>query len=370
MNIKTAYSMKGSPQEAADEIRETYGDFDAKAVIYFASSNFDPVLLSRRMQENFSKIPVFGCTTSGEIVSGRMLDNSVVAMAFNSRVVDEVHPEILTGLKADPKGAVDRAFQSFEKRFGIPMAAMDHKIYVGLVLIDGLSGAEEKILDRIGDLTNVQFIGGSAGDDLKFKQTHVFADGKALTNAAVIVLMKMAAEFDFIKTQSFSVLDRCFTATKVNEANREVVEFNHRPAVEVYAEALGTSADKAADFFMSNPLGLMMGDEPYVRSPQQIQGKSLIFYCNIVEGMDLCLLKSEDIVKGTKADLDKKLKEIGSISGILNFNCILRTLELKQKKTTDAYGQLFSEIPTVGFSTYGEAFVGHINQTATMLAIK
>ena len=180
----------------------------------------------------------------------------------------------------------------------------------------------------------------------------------------------MAVEFDFIKTQSFTVLDKCFTATKVNEASREVVEFNHRPAVEVYAEALETTADKAADFFMSNPVGLMMGQEPYVRSPQRIQGKSLIFYCNIVEGMDLCLLKSEDIVKGTKTDIEKKLKEMGSISGILNFNCILRTLELKQKKMTDAYGRLFSEIPTVGFSTYGEAFVGHINQTATMLVIK
>jgi hypothetical protein len=370
MNIKTAYSRKESPQEAAEEIRVAYGAFDAKALVYFASSNFDPASLSRRMQDSFPKIPVFGCTTSGEIVSGQMLDNSVVSMAFNSRVVEELQVEILTGLQEDPKGAVDRAFHSFEKRFGVPMADMDHKKYVGLVLIDGLSGAEEKVMERIGDLTNIHFVGGSAGDDLKFKQTHVFADGKALSNAAVVVLMKMAAEFDFIKTQSFSVLDRCLTATKVNEANREVIEFNHRPALDVYAEALGTSVDKAADFFMSNPLGLMMDKEPYVRSPQRIQGKSLIFYCNIVEGMDLCLLQSEDIIQGTKADLEKKLKEMGSISGILNFNCILRTLELKQKKLTDEYGRLFSGIPTIGFSTYGEAFFGHINQTATMLAIK
>jgi hypothetical protein len=33
------------------------------------------------------------------------------------------------------------------------------------------------------------------------------------------------------------------------------------------------------------------------------------------------------------------------------------------------YGALFSPIPTVGLSTYGEQFKGHINQTATMILI-
>ena len=58
------------------------------------------------------------------------------------------------------------------------------------------------------------------------------------------------------------------------------------------------------------------------------------------------------------------------VSGMLNFHCILRTLELKSKHQTEAYGRLFSDIPTIGFSTYGEAYLGHINQTSTMLLFK
>lgn len=46
---------------------------------------------------------------------------------------------------------------------------------------------------------------------------------------------------------------------------------------------------------------------------------------------------------------------------------ILRTLELMARNETANYGKLFSK-PTVGFSTYGEADVGHINRTATMVA--
>lgn len=37
---------------------------------------------------------------------------------------------------------------------------------------------------------------------------------------------------------------------------------------------------------------------------------------------------------------------------------------------TEAYGKIFSDIPTVGVSTYGEEFIGHTNQTATMLVFE
>ena len=60
---------------------------------------------------------------------------------------------------------------------------------------------------------------------------------------------------------------------------------------------------------------------------------------------------------------------MGSISALINFHCILRTLELEQKGLMAEYGKIFS-IPTIGFSTYGEEYIGHINQTSTMLAFE
>jgi hypothetical protein len=83
--------------------------------------------------------------------------------------------------------------------------------------------------------------------------------------------------------------------------------------------------------------------------------------------MTLTLLESADIVADTKAVVEEKLAEMGKISGIINFHFILRTLELERKNCTDDYARIFSNIPTIGFSTYGEAFLGHVNQTSTML---
>ncbi len=370
MNIKTSYSIDKNLDNAVKEISSGLNDINPEAVLYFASSNIDPADLSSKMQEAFDSTTVFGCTTSGEITSGKMLDNSVVAMGLNSKAVEDIKIEVLENISEDSNTAVEKALKSFENHYGASMHDLDPKKYVGVILIDGLSVAEEKIMDRIGDLTNVPFIGGSAGDDLKFKQTHIFANGKTYSNAALLALIKVGVPFDIIKTQSFKPLDKILTATKVNEAKREVIEFNNRPAVEEYASVLGITADKVSDYFMTNPVGLMIGDDPYVRSPQHVEGTSMIFYCNILEGMELTLLQSENIIDETKKDLADKEKEFGKFSGIINFNCILRTLELKAKQQTDAYGELFSDIPTVGFSTYGEEFVGHINQTATILVFK
>jgi len=44
--------------------------------------------------------------------------------------------------------------------------------------------------------------------------------------------------------------------------------------------------------------------------------------------------------------------------------------ELQSTEQSCAYGELFTDVPTVGFSTYGEEYLGHINQTATMLLLR
>lgn len=366
MNIVSAYSSNESVDLAVQELQRQFKDLDAKLVMYYASSAFAPEAISGKMQEAFPAATVFGCSTSGEIACGKMLKNSLVAMAFDGQALKDVRVEVIEDLGKDARAT----FGSFERYFNKPMAEMDPQQYLGILLIDGLSGKEEAVIDRIGDLTNVTFIGGSAGDDLKFAATHVYANGKSYGNAALLAVLEPAKEFSFIKTQSFNILPQKLVVTKANEAAREVLEFNGKPAVQAYAEALGIPVEEAAGRFMHNPVGLVIDGEPFVRSPQQIKGGSMIFYCGVVEGMELSVLESTNIIEDTRKALDEVKAQLGTVSGIVNFNCILRTLELEQKHQSAGYGALFADIPTVGFSTYGEQYIGHINQTATMLVFK
>jgi hypothetical protein len=367
MVAQTAYSAKENLDQSVEEIQKQFGATTPCTILFFAFSKYDVEQIGKRLQQAYAKAKVFGCSTSGEIVTGKMLKNSVVAMAFDKDSIADIDVAVVEHVKKENN--VKAALTQFEKYYKQKLGSLSIDEYVGIVLIDGLSGAEEKIMDTLGNLTDFIFIGGSAGDDLKFKATHVFANGKAYSDAAVLALLKPTKGYEILKTQSFKVLGSKLVADKVNEANREVISFNQMPAVEAYAKATKTTPQTAASNFMKNPVGLVINNEPFVRSPQQIKGSSMVFYCNIKEGSELSLLESTDIV----ADTDKALTEIlneCSASAVINFNCILRTLELEQKKQTEAYGKIFNKTPTVGFSTYGEEYLGHINQTATMLIIK
>jgi len=366
MKVKTVYSTRDSVEGAVGDLRVQLRGFDAKVIIFFASSQFD-TSIAGKMQQAFQDATVFGCTTAGELVSGKMLKGSIVAMAIGSEAVGDVRVAVLEDIRSGV--CVRRAFKTFEEHFKVPVSQMSPEKYVGLVLIDGMSGMEEEVMSQIGAQTDLPFVGGSAGDDLHFKETYIYSGGKSYPNAAMLALFRMKCGFDVLKTQSFKVLDKRMIVTKADEARREVVEFDGRSAATAYAEALGVPVMDASKRFMHNPVGITIDDDPYVRSPQRFDGQSMVFYCNILEGTDVSLLESTDIIEDMKTALTKA-KQTGPISGIINFHCILRTIELEQKGQTETYGKLFENIPTIGFSTYGEQYVSHINQTSTMLLIR
>lgn len=365
MGIKIASSTKETVDDAVNDIRTQVGETDVNTVVFFASPALAPQAIGAKMQEAFPEATVFGCSTAGEIISGRMLRGAIVAMAFIGDAIEDLKLEVIERLSE--RIDVNRAFRSFERHFGCIGNELDPEKHVGIILVDGLSGAEEKLMDRIGDLTNVTFVGGSAGDDLKFETTWVYANGRSYTDAAVVALLRPGVPFTFIKTQSFRDLGKKLVVTEADEDRRQVIRFNGKPAATAYAEALGSSVTEAPERFMHNPVGLLIDGEPFVRSPRQINGERLAFYCSVTKGMELSLLESTDIIVDTAGALAEARNVLGEISGIINFNCILRTLELRQKQQTEQYGRLFAQVPTIGFSTYGEQYIGHINQTATML---
>ncbi len=367
-NIEIFHTSNKNVIEAVSQIRFSLMPVNPKLVIYFASSEYDQRWLAAEMRYAFQEARVIGCSTAGELISGKMLEGNIVAMGLGSQIMEKISVQIVenlsTGINLTP------ALLGFEQDLGRPISSLDLDSYAGIVLVDGVTGNEEKLMEKLGAASDLIFVGASAGDDLKFENTYIHADGFAYTDAAVLCVIKPDTDFRFIKTQSFKALDTVLTATKVDEQKREILEFNGRPAAEEYARVLDIDIEEAPDYFITNPVGLMIDGEPFVRSPQRIVGSKMKFYCSVKKGMELHLLESENIIEDTKQAIAKAEKSLGSISGIINFNCILRTLELKAKGLETEYAGIFADFPTIGFSTYGEEFLGHVNQTATMLIFK
>ncbi|MZP28898.1 hypothetical protein GTO91_04135 [Heliobacterium undosum] len=367
-HIVSTYTLKSSIADAVSEIRGaiTPDMPSPKLLIFFASSNHDMASIAKEMERAFPSAIVIGCTTAGELASGKVLANSIVAGAFDDVAVQDAHLSVIENLSAGVD--LTPVFASAEAHFQAPLLELDFKQYVGIILVDGLSKAEESLMDALLGHTSFSIVGGSAGDDGKFESTLIAANGKVYHNAAVLLILKSGLPFEIVKTQSFRITEHVLTANKVDEANRTVLEFNGKPAAIAYREALGIPGSATLEErFMKNPVGIVFDNEPFVRSPQKLNGDAMVFYCNIQEGTVLHILESQDIIADTTQTLKDAQAQLGAIQGMIQFNCILRTLELTQKGLADRYGQLFSPAPLVGFTTYGEQLFGHINQTATML---
>jgi hypothetical protein len=365
MALVTVHSTQNDPMKAAHELRDGLRGLSPRFFLFFASSAYSPDALGAALRETFGAVPSIGCTTAGEIVSGKMLKGSIVMLAMDA---DELGAVSVASID-DPhdRSRTTAAVDRLTSAIGVPAGDLDPSAYLGLVLEDGLSIAEEKIMEALGSATNVPFIGGSAGDDGKFQATHVFVNSEPRTGGAALALLQPKRPFHLLKTQSFDILDQKLVVTSVDEATRTVKEFNGKPAAEEYARAIGVPVAELTTRFQSNPVGLVLGGEPFVRSPQQLKGTDVVFYCQVKQGVPLQLLQARNIVEDTQRDFSAKLREIGRCRAVINFHCILRTLELEQKNQCDAYGKIFADVPTIGFSTYGESYIGHINQTSTMV---
>lgn len=367
--IKSITTKKSGTNDAVADIKSQLGGMDVKMLIYFASAaNFKPDEISAAMHGAFPGATVFGCMSHAELHVGSTSFNSVTAMAFDGETITGVKVEIIENISNEIK--VKPAFASFEKYFGIPMSEADYKEYGGIVLIDSYSRKEEEVMDKIGTQSDIVFIGGSVSDNLKYGPTYIYANGKSYVDAALLAVFKTKKGIDFIKTQSFDVTDKKLVITKADVDRRAVLEFDGVPAVTRYAQLLGVDPSKIEQEFFANPVGLIIDYDIYPRSCQRVDGDAIIFYCSMLEGMDLMLLKARDIVPDTRAAIEAKKKELGHIEGLVEFRCILRMLQLSNEGKLESYAEIFKDIESIGFATYGEQYYGHINQTSTMLVFK
>ncbi|MCL2500143.1 MAG: FIST C-terminal domain-containing protein [Defluviitaleaceae bacterium] len=369
MSIRTCSSINATAAGAVAEIKEKLIGFDIKMAVFFASwEKYDPCEISAGMHSAFPHAVVYGGSSHAEIHNGRTLVGSLTVMAFDTETIADAKVEVLENISGGINP--DAAFASFDAYFATPMSTADYQKYGGIILIDGLSIMEERVMNEIGNHTNIMFTGGSASDALKFEKTYIYANGKAYADAALLAVFKTVRGIDYIKTQSVDILDTVLTATKVDAEKRTVIEFDGQPAAVRYAEALGVARSELEPHLFFNPVGLVIDNDVYVRSCYKNDGDALVFFCTIYEDTQVNLLKIKDIIPDTKKAVAEKRAELGEIAGIIDFKCVLRSLQLANENKTDAYAEIFEGIPSIGFSTYGEQLLGHINQTSTMIVFK
>ena len=243
---------------------------------------------------------------------------------------------------------------------------------LALTFIDGLSASESFLMEAVyrDDRFPCLFVGGSAGGKLDFKNTYVFDGAATVENSAVIAFLRMAKDkrFGVFKTHNFTTLPVSYLVCKSDMARRTVSQvaesnqFEPSNFVDVLTRHFGCQRAALPDKLKDYAFGIEIEGEIFVRAVSNIdidKGK-IGFYCDIAPGDRLHLLRAENFVQKTGADfatfLDNKPAPVGAI---LN-DCICRRLcnpsSLPQLAT-------FAQVPSAGFSTFGELLGININQT-------
>jgi hypothetical protein len=363
MTTRQARTVSADPRTAVREIAEQLGP-EPGAVVFYCSPDYDLDDLGAQLAQAF-KCPVVGCTSAGHIGSQGFVRGGMIALGFDADYAT-LTPHLIHPLTS----CMERSLEIAE---AVRHCAHAGGSRFGLLLIDGLSKAEERVASALHQaLGNVHLIGGSAADDLTFRRTCVYHSGRFHSDAAVYCHVETRKPVSFVKFQHFVGGDRKMVVTEADPVQRIIKEIDGLPAVEGYAEAIDANvADLDPAAFIQHPLVFKIGDQNFIRSIANIgPDGSLNCFCAVDTGMVLSVGRHLDALETMENAFAAVRSELRDPGVILGMDCILRRIEFEQNGTLDRVGAVLASNKVFGFSTYGEQYDAfHVNQTFTGVAI-
>ena len=356
---------KLAAQQAISKIKR-----EVNLSIVFSSSkyNYNEVVKGVRA---ITDAPLIGCSTAGEFTEEKVEKESVAVATISSDSC-KFFLGMNGGLRKDPLGCI----QDIDAHIFIPEEDMrNFPNRSVLILGDGLAGRGEELATSAGMTFNTKIIGGTAGDDLKMKETYVFMNDDVRNDAVSACEILSKTPIVFGVKHGHTPISPLLKITKASED--VVYEVDNKPAWEVWKEHCGEDAKKTLGLDVNEiksptdigkvltayELGIQAGSEYIIRWPgsslNATKDGSLNFATTISEGTRIRVMRStkENQIKSAKEAAKKAISQIGkdNIAGALVFDCCVRDIILQDdfpkavKGINDVLG-----VPLIGFETYGE----------------
>lgn len=368
MDFLAKFTVKEDLDQAIVDLKTQFAGFPVKHLLFFASPRHNSSRLAALMAEAFPGATTFGCTSFEEYCACRLHSGSISALAFGPGALEEFAVVAAENIDDNP-GAMGAALDKLETALGRGLSSLEADRYFGMILFDGnpVNNIVEFIASS-GDRSDITFIGGCASDFFTFSDTALYLDGQRHRRAALLAIIKPKGKFALLKTQNAVPTSKTFIVTRFDDNRRVLTALDNRPAVEVYAEALGlTPGELTPTILGGNPLGIVVDGEPFIRAIDSfVPGGGIKLIYPLQEGLPVSVFRSTDLLETTTEALAEKRRELGDFRAVVDFDCALRSLVLKRTRQVNEYGDLFKGAEMIGFSTYGEAFIGFSTQASVM----
>lgn len=363
-------SVPADHPDAAAVLARQLGEGPFSRILLFLSPATEIDHLMQGLSAFFDPRILIGCTTAGEITQQGYSEGEIVALGLMGSHFQTdclVIPDLAV---IDGQGLIG---EMIRRRAVMADRTPRWGSEFAFLMVDGLSLREDALTTAIAPgLGNLPLFGGSAGDGIRFQATRIIWQGKALSNAAVLMLVRTRCRVQVFRVDHLVPTDVRMVVTEAEPSRRIVRQINAEPAAREYARLLGKDPAQLTTFtFAAHPVVVRLGGGHHVRAIQQVdENGDLIFFSAIDEGLVLTLAEPQDLAAHLERELSSLTTSGQAPAAILACDCILRRMEALEKQKTGAISEVMRKHRVVGFSTYGEQWNSmHVNHTMTGVAI-
>ena len=310
-----------------------------------------------KLDENFSDVIRFGCSSAGEIVGLEVHEKAITITAVEFELTKIIFEDIrLTDYK-NSTDCGEALCNKFEKEGLRHLMVLSDGVNInGACLVEGI---QNKLPNGIA------VTGGLAGDGVDFNKTFVYdKSGKPKMNFVTgLGFYGDSLDIGYGSNggwNSFGV-ERLVTKSDGNI----LYEVDNQPALLLYKEFLGEKVNELPAAGLLFPLSLRQNDkeEPVVRTILGVNNvdQSLIFAGSIPEGSYVKLMKAnvDRLINGAELSAEASIEMIdrGESELAILISCVGRKLVLKQlaEEEVEAVAEVLgSQIKITGFYSYGE----------------
>jgi hypothetical protein len=328
-------------------------------VFIFPSATYDLESLHRAAIAEAAPAEVVGCTASGAFTLDTQTQQGCVAayIAADDLSFGVCHAELAGG---DIAEATRHAAETARVRAGERYA---HSVLV--LLCDGLIPDQRAMARGSYEVTSAAtpLVGGAAGDNLVWKATHTFGEGRVVADGLVAIWINSAQRPAVAFDHGWWPIGEPMLVTRAEGS--VIHELDGRPALEAYLAQRGLPVKEdsrsVADRFMARPFGFPNIHGGYdLRHIHDIQdGRSLVLPAAVSEHTVVQVMATDpdSLLDGARRAALAAGQSLGRAPRLaLVFSCCSRAPILGERRSEEV--QLISDClggaPAGGFYSMGE----------------
>lgn len=362
MKFSVGKSSKCDFKEAVSEA--TAGLVSPKLLLFFSDvEHFEGY--NEEIKGLFKNSIILGSTTFAGFCKDGAYKDSLLVMGIEEGI--ECYADVLEDANRYPLKYVDRVKQCVQK-------FSDTKNTICFEMSTALISCEELVLSTINSVLEdrgIPLFGGSAGDYGKAEATLISLNGVVYRNACAFVLIKnLGGKIHLYRENIYKPTAQYFTATKVDERNRIVHEYDNRPAARVVAEALNTTVEGLPKYLDSYPMGRIIGNDMYITANQMVTANNgMSYHARVYNNSQMVLLEPDDYKTVIHTTIESVKKDVPHPSLAIMVNCLARSMLFEGDGYLNDFAKEMSSAlgDYIGFAGYGEQLgQQHFNQTMVL----